>query len=270
MGCAPEPNYHGRQLIRSLKSLREQARLTQDEAAEYLNLTLQKISRFENGQVPGWHELDAMLDLYGVSSTECPPYFELWEKAKQPGWWRQFKLKDPRYVRMENEASSKYEFQLSCIPTLLQTDTYARELLSRTGKHVATELPVRMRLQERLYSDNKLRLHALVYEPALHHAVDQAQLRRLAKQAELPNVTLQIVPQSTRPHAGLHGSVILLSFDDPHEPDIAFTETLLGLNQTQAANTTMAVRRTLDHVASLAMPHDDSVALIHQLARQSH
>jgi transcriptional regulator with XRE-family HTH domain len=265
MGCAPEPNYHGRRLIRALKSLRDQACLTQEEAGEHLNFTLQKMSRFENGQLPGWHELQAMLDLYGLPTSEWPRYLELWEQARERGWWRKFGLKDPRYVRMEDEASAKYEFQLGHIPTLLQTERYARDLLTRAGRHVSSELPVRMHQQERLYSDNKLRLHTLVHEPALHQGVDRAQLVRLIRQAELPNVTLQVVSQRLL-HAGLHGSVILLSFDDPHEPDIAFTETLLGLHQTQQAKVTSAVRRTLDHLAATAMTPDDSLALLKAMA----
>ncbi|MET0134180.1 MAG: helix-turn-helix transcriptional regulator [Kibdelosporangium sp.] len=269
MGCAPEPNYHGRQLIRALRALREQARLTQEEAGEELNITLQKLSRLENGQLPGWHELRAMLDLYRLPTSEWDHYLELWEQARKPGWWRQFRLKDPRYVRMEHEASVKYEFQLGHIPTLLQTERYARELLSRTAvnsRTAASELAVRMYQQKRLHDDRKLRLHALLHEPTLHHCVDRAQLVRLGKQAELPNVTLQVVPQGML-HAGLCGSVVLLAFDDPHEPDIAFTDDLIGLSQTQNPRITTAIRHVLDHLAATAMTPADSLTLIRKLAR---
>jgi transcriptional regulator with XRE-family HTH domain len=269
MGCAPEPNYHGRQLIRRLKKLRELARLGQQEVADELNFTMQKLSRFENGQLPGWHELGAMLDLYGLPSSEWQPYLALWDKAKQPGWWRKFRLKDPRYVRMEHEASAKYEFQLGFIPTLLQTETYARLLLERTGRPVSSELPVRMHLQKRLYSNDKLRLHALMHESTLHHGVDRAQRIRLIERAELPNVTLQVVPQSVQLHAGVGGSVILLSFDDAEEPDIAFAETPLGPIQTQDVQKTAAARRTLDTIAATALSHDASVALIRTIATRA-
>jgi hypothetical protein len=270
MGCAPEPNYHGRQLIRALKRLRDQSFLTQEEAGARLHMTLQKMSRVENGQLPGWHELEAMLDLYGVPSCDWNHYTELWEQAKKPGWWRTYRLKDSRYVRMEHEASAKYEFQLGHLPALLQTERYARDQLThhpipRSKKTITAELEVRMRRQDRLYSDNKLNLHTLLHESTLHHGVDRAQLIRLAQQAELPNVTLQIVPNTGNLHAGLHGSIILLTFDDPLEPDILFTETLTGLHQTQDTDHTTPARRTLDHLATTAMTPDDSLTLIKKM-----
>lgn len=272
MACAPEPNYHGRQLIRALKRLRDQAFLTQEEAGERLHLTLQKVSRFENGQLPGWHELEAMLDLYGVPSCDWNHYTELWEQAKKPGWWRTYRLKDSRYVRMEHEAAATYEFHLGHLPELLQTERYARDLLThhaipRSGKTITAELAVRMRRQDRLYTDKKLRLHTLLHEPTLHQGVDRAQLNRLAQHAQLPNVTLQIVPHTGNLHAGLLGSIILLSFDDPLEPDIAFTETLTGLHPTQDTSHTTPARRALDHLAATAMTPDDSLALIKKLAK---
>jgi hypothetical protein len=36
-----------------------------------------------------------------------------------------------------------------------------------------------------------------------------------------------------REHPGLLGSMVLLTFDDPLEPDITFTDTVLGLSHTQ-------------------------------------
>jgi transcriptional regulator with XRE-family HTH domain len=271
MGCAPEPNYHGRQLIRSLKALRELARFTQEEAGDRLNLTLQKLSRFENGQLPGYHELCAMLDLYGLPTSDWTPHLEKWELAKKPGWWRKYGLKDPRYVRMEHEASAKYEFQLGHLPSLLQTERYTRDLLLRNAKRpsektIASELAVRKVQQDRLYNGHKIRLHSLLHEPTLHQGVDRAQLVRLVEQAQLPTVTLQVVPHTGALHAGLHGSVILLSFDDPEEPDIAFTDTLLGLSQTQDAKVTSTVRLTLDHLASTAMSPAESLTLLRGMA----
>ncbi|MET0136559.1 MAG: helix-turn-helix transcriptional regulator [Kibdelosporangium sp.] len=273
MGSAPEPNYHGRQLIRSLKELRELARFTQQEAGDRLNLTLQKLSRLENGQLPGYHELCAMLDLYGLPTAEWPPHLEKWELAKKPGWWRKFGLKDPRYVRMEHEASAKYEFQLGHLPTLLQTDRYTRDLMLRKAKlpserTIATELAVRKIQQDRLHNGHRLRLHTMLHEPTLHQGVDRAQLVRLIDQAQLPTVTLQIVPHTGALHAGLYGSVILLSFDDPEEPDIAFTDSLLGLAQTQDVKVTATVRTTLDHLASTAMTPEQSLALLRAMAAQ--
>ncbi|KJK47628.1 hypothetical protein UK23_19845 [Lentzea aerocolonigenes] len=49
-----------------------------------------KISRIENGQLPDIHALRAMLDVYGVIGDEEAPYIELWERAREKGWWKQY------------------------------------------------------------------------------------------------------------------------------------------------------------------------------------
>jgi transcriptional regulator with XRE-family HTH domain len=268
MSCAPEPNYYGRQLIRALKSLREQVWMTQQEAGDRLNITLQKLSRFENGQLPGWHELRAMLDLYGVLTDDWDEYLELWELAKKPGWWRKYNLKDPRYVRMEDEASIVYEVQMGYLPELLQTEEYARKTFAMTPSSTRTinsEVGVRMRRQDRLTADRPLHLHTIVHEPVLSQEVDRAQLTHLLKHAQLPNVTLQVLPQ-TGLHEGLRGALALLSFDDAKEPDIAFSRTSLGWSDTQDTERTADARRILDRLAGLALSGDDSLRLLMRLA----
>jgi transcriptional regulator with XRE-family HTH domain len=257
MACTPEPNYYGRQLVRRLRTLREQTGLTQQEAGNRLNLTLQKISRMENGQLPGWHELQAMLDLYGLPIDDWNDHLDLWRLAKEPGWWRKYRLKDPRYIRMEHEAATVYEFQLGYLPELLQTEQYARATHPR-----ASEVEIRMRRQDRLTADPPLRLHSIVHEPVLRQGVDRAQLVQLKQRAELPNVTLQVLPQDRGLHDGLRGALTVLSFDDRTEPDIAFTETVLGWSDTQNTERTAQVRRVLDQLASLSLSPADSAGLL--------
>jgi transcriptional regulator with XRE-family HTH domain len=268
MGTPGMPNFHGRQLLRELKRLREQAGMTQDEAGGRLHLTLQKLSRIENGQLPGYHETRAMLKLYGLTPGEWTPYLELWERAKKRGWWRQYGLRDCSYVCMEQEASTLIEFQLGRLPELLQTESYARACLRGAGPRadgldIEAGVSVRMRRQDRLFSGEKpLVLHALIHEPTLSQGVGRQQLIQLVERAQTPNVTVQIVPQSAGPHSGLDGSVILLGFDDPQEPDIVFTETVLGLAQSQEEDRTSSVRVMLQHIAGRAMSKDDSLDML--------
>ncbi|CAM3811440.1 helix-turn-helix transcriptional regulator [Kibdelosporangium persicum] len=261
-GITPEPNYYGRQLQRELKRLREDNRLTQEEAGERVRIEFKKLSRIERRQLPTYHELVMLLDAYGVLSCDYGPYLELWELARQRAWWRDFHLEDTRYVRMEDEADVKYEFQLGHIPTLLQTEEYARATLSINKRTVKKLTDLRMRQQERLCTEPQLTLHALIHEPVLRQGVNRAQREALIDRAELPNVTIQVVPQRNILHEGLHGSVVLLSFDDPNEPDAAFSESLVGLQDTQDLERTATIRRALDHVSQLAMSPEDTLLLL--------
>lgn len=206
-----------------------------------------------------------MLDLYGLLTDDWQEYLHLWDLAKTPAWWRQYRIKDPRCVRMENEAAAKWEYQLGTVPTLLQTEQYMRAELAGSeiaGGGIENQVAVRMRLQERLYGDQKLKFHALVHESVLHRGIDHDQVRLIVERASLPNVTFQIAPESNRFRDGVRGSVILLSFEDPREPDIAFTDTLLGLVQAEDEDRVSVVRRVLKRLTSLALSPEESLTRV--------
>ncbi|TCO55041.1 helix-turn-helix domain-containing protein [Actinocrispum wychmicini] len=275
MGHTPEPNYFGRKLIREVRALRTRAGLTQAEAGERAHIPLKKLSRLETIQLPSYHELCAILDIYGVLSSDWQPYLDLWEHARKPPWWRPYQLKDPRYLRMEDEAATKSEFQLGYVPELLQTEEYARQVFAHTGKQrseeaIDTEVEIRMRRQQRLFADPPLTLHALVHETALHQGIPRSQLTQLAERAELPNVTLQIVPNGQTVHEGLRGSLVVLSFPDADDPDVAFTDTTLGLVAVEDPEQVADARRIIEMVAALALsPRQSLVWICRVLARLS-
>jgi transcriptional regulator with XRE-family HTH domain len=265
-GRRAELNYHGRQLVRELRKLRSQARLSQVEAGERAHMDHQKLSRIEQQQqLPTYHEMIFLLDVYGILSCDVTPYFDLWKLAKQRGWWREYTLEDNNYLRMEDEAAAKREFQLGHLPTLLQTESYARATLDtavRSRKTVDKLLALRMHQQERLLAKHPLTLHSFVPESVLHQSlVDRSQITLLLERAELPNVTLQIVPRQLV-HEGLHGSAILLSFNDPAESDIAFADTPLGMTESQHPQQIATITRILDQLTSLALSPDDSRTLL--------
>jgi transcriptional regulator with XRE-family HTH domain len=271
MASTPEPNFHGRQLTRALRVLREQAGMTQDEAGGRLNMSLQKVSRLENGQLPGYHELLAILDLYGFPTSEWDQYVELWRRAKERGWWRKYGITDCRYLRMEDAASHAYEFQIGYLPELLQTEHYARTTFADetlSNKTINGQVTARMTRQHRLTSRPQLHLHAIVHEPVLRQGVDREQLTHLIKQAQLPNVTFQVLPQAHGLHAGLRGSLSLLSFAGTHEPDIAFSAGALGCTDTQDNEETTAARRMLNRLAELALNPDETLELLAELKQR--
>ncbi|ONI71154.1 hypothetical protein ALI144C_52515 [Actinosynnema sp. ALI-1.44] len=258
------PNHHGRRLARELKRLRELAGKTQAEAGRRLHMSLQKLSRIENGQQPGYHELCAMLGIYDVPSQDRDTLLRLWELARKRGWWREFGLKNSGYVCAEHEASHLVEFQLGTLPALMQTERYAHDSL-QYADDPDTAVRIRLRRQQRLFDDNPLAVDSLIHEPVLHQGIDEEQSALLIDRAQMPNVTLRIVPQSAGLHCGLDGSVVLLSFDDPEEPDIAFTKSALGTTQSEDPDLTSAACRRLDQLATLALSPDDTLETLKKL-----
>jgi transcriptional regulator with XRE-family HTH domain len=264
-------NYHGARLVTLLKEARTAAGLSQTELAEVLHFTIQKISRIENGQLPGYHELRAMLDFLQIPAFQWDRYLQLWHKAQERGWWHKLRIDNTHYIGLEDAACRKIEFQLGYLPTLLQTEDYARALLASRGMPASTverHISVLMRRQQRLSSDHPLSLHAFIHETVLCNQIDDKQLENLLRCAQLPNVSLQIVPQNGKLLAGLHGSLRLLSFDDDDQPDIAFTETLLGCRQVQDSDDLAAVTRALEQIARLALTTSESIAVIERKVRK--
>jgi hypothetical protein len=59
-------------------------------------------------------------------------------------------------------------------------------------------------------------------------ALMRAQFRHLIDVAELPNVTLQVVPFSSGAHPGESGSFTVLRFEERDLPDVVYLEGLTG------------------------------------------
>ncbi|RSM78682.1 hypothetical protein DMH04_33000 [Kibdelosporangium aridum] len=62
--------------------------------------------------------------------------------------------------------------------------------------------------------------------------------------------------------------LVVLSFDDMNEPDVAFTETLLGIQETQVPGQTRLVQQALDDISANALDPDDTLALIQSIHRR--
>jgi transcriptional regulator with XRE-family HTH domain len=266
------PNYWGRLLLRELTRLRNDAGLRQREVEKKLKFGSQKVSRFEGGgQVPIWHEVTAMLDLYGVITNDWKYFEELWDKAKIPGWWRAFGLTNPGYVALEHEASDIQEFVLGFIPGILQTKEYARAVFEsyvppRSEESIERGIAIRMRRKERLADDRPLNYHAVIHEAVLlSGGVDSAQLLHLVEQAERPNVTIQILPLSACPHLGLAGQFTILAFPVKDEALLWFEDPMGGQHEIWNPEKVAAARVKFEDLANRALDEADSIELIRKL-----
>lgn len=113
------------------------------------------------------------------------------------------------FVGLEAEATSVRQYQVEVIPGLLQTEEYVRQVI--LGYRPAGPVPpgvaerrvqVRMIRQQLLTRDPPLELSVVLDESTLlrkigSRSVMYAQLQQLAETAELPNVTIQVLPFSS-------------------------------------------------------------------------
>lgn len=266
--------FRRRQLCRMLRRLREQARLTQDEAAVALRFSGSKMSRLETVQLPGYHELRAMLDLYGVIVNDWQPILDLWDRAKEKGWWHAYGLDDRGFVSIEADACRIRDYSFGLIPGLLQSEAYMRALFASSPRLTDAEagngVTVRQIRQRRLTEDPAFGLYAIFDEAALHRpalsATDKRdQLNLLVDRATLPNVSVQVIPLSIGLHAGQSGSFSVIGFSDRDEPDIAYVEHPFGSLHVEKAEEVRAARLKFDHLADVALDQQDTIELLKEM-----
>jgi transcriptional regulator with XRE-family HTH domain len=267
-----------RQLGRELRVLRVETGLTQEQAGALLHFCDTKISRFERGeQVPGYHELRAMLDQYGLTLDMWQPYLDAAEQARAKRWYHAYGVGDYSYVSMEDEAARLRQVQSGFVPELLQTNSYMRatfDALHRplSPSRLATTIELREYRQRRLTAPTgPLVLHVvldeMVLRPDLPHHVVKDQLNHLLMVSELDNVTIQIIA-GMRPHMGMYSNISVISFAEKHEPDVGYIEHVAGQDLIETPDGVARCTLAFENLARTALSHDESVRLIERLADQ--
>jgi hypothetical protein len=180
--------------------------------AKALGWSPAKISRYElgHGNFPV-DEVEKLLNFYGVTEPRRAQLLALAEEANQRGWWEDHDYADAinpglrEVIGLEAEAASMAIWEMVAVPGLLQTEEYARQIMS-LYQGVAPTAPsilekrvrVRMKRQNVLTRDPPLELSVVLDESALMrtiggHDVMYAQLRRLVDLSQLPNVKLRVL-----------------------------------------------------------------------------
>jgi transcriptional regulator with XRE-family HTH domain len=249
-----------------LRRLRTEQGITREEAAEAIRASEWKIHRLENGQV-GFKDRDIvdLLRFYGVTDPgEVADFLVLAREANAPGWWHHYGDVLPQwfraYVDLESAARLIRTYEGQFVPGLLQTEDYMRAVVG--GGHL-DDLPeeaehrVQLRLgrQALLEREDAPRLWAVVDEAALRRPVGgprvmRAQLERLIEAAELPNVTLQVLPFAAGAHPAMVGAFSVLRFADQELPDVVYVE---HLNNASYLDRREEVERYLDVMESLCV-----------------
>jgi transcriptional regulator with XRE-family HTH domain len=270
-----EPNLPARQMGRQLKRMRERLGMTQDEAGAPLRMSTSKMSRIEMGYLPPYHDFRALLDRYNVVVSDWDEYISAYDRAKEKGWWHHYGVGNRGFLPIEAEASAVKEFQFGYIPGLLQTEAYVREVYAGARrpmkpKVLENQVTVRLLRQLRLTDDPVLAYHVIIDESALRRPIlfgeaRDEQFRAIVERAALPNVTVQVVPEEVGAYDGQFGNVVVASFDDPAEPDVAYIEHLLGSVHLEKKEEVSAAKLAFKDFADRALDAEDSIALIERL-----
>jgi transcriptional regulator with XRE-family HTH domain len=233
------PTVRRRELGALLRALRTDRGWSVEQVAERLLVSPSKVSRLETGQRgASARDIRDLCELYGVDEAVREHLTDLAAEGKQQAWWQSRGLPYSTYVGLEQEAASICDFGLALVPGLLQTADYAREVMraiqpSFGADVIDQRVAARIDRQRILTSEHPPQFEALIDETVLHRlpssrAVMREQLYRLIAAAELPNVSIRILPFRAGLLPSGNNKFILLDFDQPQVPKIVFIESLTG------------------------------------------
>jgi transcriptional regulator with XRE-family HTH domain len=214
-----------RQLGRYLRDLRNSQRLTVRAAAERLEWSEAKIWRIETGQTSLRSlDVETMCRIYGAAPDLTEALMGLAKETKARGWWHAYGDVIPEgfdvYIGLEESAKSISWYESELVPGLLQTESYARAVIS-AGNPEVDDYEINRRVQVRIERQTlvtrvtnapELQIvlnEAIVRRPVGGAEVMSGQLKRLLDASELPNVALRIMPFS----AGFHHGVMSGPFE---------------------------------------------------------
>lgn len=208
-----------------LQQWRQRAGIAPATVLKALEWHQSKLSKLENGAVTiSAAEVDRLIELYGVPEDAAPRIRALGSEARKRGLRANVPDWAQTYVDLEQGADEIKLYDGELILGVLQTDAYANALLATsvlTKPEEAGALAAERALRrERITSPNPPQLWVVLGEAALYRQVGgpsvlREQLIHLTELADLPNVTLQVLPFASGEHAALGTSFHLLEFHDP-------------------------------------------------------
>ncbi|MEU8209393.1 helix-turn-helix transcriptional regulator [Micromonospora sp. NPDC049044] len=280
-----------RQLGRALRDLRTEARMTLDGASEAMQFSRQKLWRIETGLGPVRSvDAKAMCELYGATPELTGALTALATETKAKGWWHSYGDAVPDwfelYVGLESAASRLREHDDTLVPGLLQTPGYTRGVYQNRPNMPADELEevleVRRRRQEILIRrlPKAPRLEWVLSEAVLLRRVGgpsvmAEQLDRLLERAELPNVSIRVLPLSAGAHYGaLAGAFVMLDFPLVNRvvPDqsVVYSESVTGALYLDRPDEFAVYEKVWASLLDLALDEEQSRRMIGKIKEEAH
>jgi transcriptional regulator with XRE-family HTH domain len=252
---------------KQIKVLREQAGLTQPEFGRRIGYGIDMVSSVERGKRPPREQFidgaERELDGRGIFHAVREDV----EQARLPARFRDF-------ARWEKDAVSFHSYAPLTIPGLLQTESYARALISGhcpplDDGTIEDRVTARMERRDLFRSESALILGFVIEEAVLRRPVGgsdvmREQLGRLLEMSGLRNVSIQVMPTARWQHNGLLGPITLLETADGRT--VAYTEAqgMSGVITDHKEVRVYAQRHGI--IRMQALDSEESVRLIERLA----
>ncbi|MGV9244220.1 helix-turn-helix domain-containing protein [Streptomyces sp. NPDC003710] len=270
-----DPSLNRRRLRLELRRAREDAGLTQREAADALEWSLSKLIRLEAGTVSlSVTDLRALLQLYAV--TDPGLVAELEDAArgsKGPSWWAPYNdMVRPQFAQFlgyEGAATSIRFYHPSVVCSLLQIEDYTLAQLAprENGDLARRSAELRATRQERIFDgDSGPDVQIVLDEAVVRRVIGgpgvmRRQLEHLKTMSRHPRVTLRLLPFTAGAHYSMGASFTLLGFTDGD--DLLYLEGATGsVANREDLGLTARYQECFEDISTKAYEGDRMVELI--------
>lgn len=211
---------------RQLRAWRRRSNLTQTDLGDQIGYSASLVSGIETMDKTPTADFATRCDeVFDTPRT----FADIQELIAREAW--------PSYfgpvTDFEARAARIHEWESRVVPGLLQTEGYARSVIS-AGRPRLTVEEVDRHVSARLERQGVFRreegrpmLWEVLHEGVLRHVVGSpeimaAQLEHLIEVAATPDIVLQVLPYSAYDHPGTDGPILV--FDFANEASVAYTE----------------------------------------------
>ncbi|MDO0935103.1 helix-turn-helix transcriptional regulator [Streptomyces sp. DG2A-72] len=250
-----------------MKRWRTKANVSREELAAAANYSPDTIKSMEQGvRMPTPRVLDVADELCRADG--------LLSAAKEYLRREKFPARAQDFMEREKEAISRWSYEVTLIPGLLQTKDYARTLIENRlppldEETVEERIAARMERQA-IVTERKppVALSFVLYEAVLRSPqADAHQLHYLIDRSRLRNVSLQVLPFERAVTAALMGPMVLLETRD-HER-FAFTEGPFASELSADPDVVSRVTERLSMIRAQALSPAESARFIERMVEQS-
>jgi transcriptional regulator with XRE-family HTH domain len=202
----------------------------------------------------------ALTELYEILSVHL-------RRRAYPGWFAGWPDKEAQARRLR-------WFEPLVVPGLLQTEAYARAILSTrmgaTREELDEAVAGRMERQRILDREHPPELWVILDEAVLRRPVGgpdvmRDQLVRLVQAGQRPNIAIQVVPFGAGAHEGLRGGAFIVA-DFDAAATIAYQDAASSGQMIEDADEIDALAVTWDTLRLDALPRTASISLITSIA----
>ena len=272
IGTQGGPSVVRRQLGRRLRRLREQAGKSIEDVIVAGAASRSKMWRIEAGRaVVKQGDVLALARLYGVDHGTVDELLALAEATKATGYLEDYGAAVPQslglYADLEASAAAISDHSSELLHGLLQTPDYARAVVAadRTlGAQVIDQrVEFRVERQRQFFSrSTPARLQTVVTAGVMNlvvgsPAVMEAQIAHLRAMSKEGVARISILSATNGVHRFMRGPFVILDFNDPDDPSVAYVESLIGSRYIERSGDVAQFRQAFSEMLGQAVPLEE-------------